>query len=166
MAFVDKGTWMLNVGFEDNNGNYASCGISLPGALPLIEAEASAAALIAAMGVLSTARIVSYSITRGYENDNTSAPAADSEVERKLVIPLGTNAHRSVSKLEVPSPAFGLELAGTDVVDETDAGIIAIRTLLTQGLPTPGNGFVAYYGADITRTGTPFITHRSRKPNK
>ena len=85
-------------------------------------------------------------------------------MERKLRVPLTAGVYRNATYLEVPSPRFTLEVNGTDVVDLTDASIIALRDALVNANGILGSsGLRTYFGADITATGEPFVTHRNRK---
>lgn len=167
MALTDKGRWLVNLTFQDNNGKVASTGGYLPGALTLAEVNTRLTAFAAALSAVSDAVVVNGQISRLYIEPNPVAPPASSEVERKLVIPLGTaNEKPGVSSIEVPSPIFGLEVAGTDVVNQTNAALVTLVTLLTEGSIGPGNGFVTYYGDDITRAAAAYISHRNRRAIK
>jgi hypothetical protein len=131
--------------------------------MALVDVETSAENLAAALDAISSAQLESYGILRQYRENAPVAPAAESEVERKLRIELGTATRLAVSSMEVPSPIFTIEIAGTDVVNPADAAVVNLLDELTNGLLTPGNGIVTWFGADITRASTPVIIHRNRK---
>lgn len=166
MALVQRPVWDLTVTWQDNNNNTATSSVSLPGSLSFAEVQASTNLLVGAMNSVSDALVSSYAITRTTVEDAVLAPPPSSEVERKLYIPLGTSQFAKASSLTVPSPIFGLEIAGTDIIDETNGAWTVLRDLLISGLIGPGNGFSTYFGEDITRTGTPYIVHRKRSPRR
>lgn len=163
MAFVPRAYWDVNLTFVDNNDKGGYCSFKLPGTLLIAEAQGVATAVAGAMQAVSDAALTEMSISRSYVNDAPPVAPATSEVERKLRIPLGTDEFPEVTSIEVPSPAFTLEVNGTDVVDVTTPAVAALVDLLTEGSLGPGNGLITYYGADITRAGTPYVTHRNRK---
>lgn len=166
MALIPSGAWEAAVSFRDNNGKTAAVGFYLPAGLTQLEAQGVFTAVANAMGAVSDAAIIGGSLTRAYAQDTPATPPATSEVERKLRIPLDAGIYRNATAVEVPSPAFTHEISGTDVVDVNSPAIAALLDLLAQGSLGPANGLVTYWGADITATGTPFVTHRNRKKSE
>ena len=165
MALVPVGNWNVTVSFKDNNDKIGVTGFRLPGNLLLSEAQGVATAVGNAMQAVSDAALIDLQLTYAFVNDAPPVPPATSEVERKLRIPLGTARFEDVTAIEVPSPAFTLEVNGTDVVDVTTPAVTALVDLLTEGSLGPANGLVTYFGEDITRAGTPFVMHRNRRKN-
>jgi hypothetical protein len=161
--YTQAPAWNVSFVFRDNNDKYSAVGASVGGLALFAEVQATADALAVALEAISNARLFSYSIERVFRNDVTTAPPPESEVERKLRIPLGTAAFPDVTYLEIPSPVFTIETPGTDIVDNANALVAAVIDEVLTGAALPGNGWATYYGADLTRAGTPFIMHRNRK---
>lgn len=166
MALAQDGTWSVTFMHKDNNGKYASWATRLPGTLSLAEVETRINALYAAVTALSDAPVVNAYASRSWGEDTPVAAPASSEVERKLRIELGTNEFNSVSSVEVPSPIFGIEISGTDVVDLQHPAVATFVNLLIAGSLGPGNGSVTYFGEDLTRASAPIVVHRKRKGRK
>lgn len=163
MAIIPAPFWRVTFVFGDNNGKTAACGVAYPASLAYADVATSAGNLAADLDAISDAVLLNYQISTQFVEDAPAAAPATSEVERKLLIPLGTSLTPNATSIEVPSPVFGIEVNGTDVVDSTNPLVDALLDELTRGLLTPGNGPVTYYGADITRAGTPTIVHRTRR---
>lgn len=163
MALVAYPYWSVEYRFVDNNNNSATTGVNFPIALTLAEVQNAATQVANRLVALSDAVLVSYTITTGYREDAAIAPPDSSEVERKLVIPLNTALRQGATKLEVPSPIFGLEVDGTDVVDPANPALQSLLDWLVNGAVGEENGPITYYGAGITSAGTPYIRHRARR---
>lgn len=166
MALVRRPSWVVGFGFIDNNENVARVSTRLPATLTAAEVDTRMVALGAALQDISDARLFTADATLSYFEDAPVAITPTSEVERKLVIPLGTEDTPNATEMEVPSPRFTLEIDGTDVVNPADADLVVLLGLLTAGSIGPGNGSVTYYGADITRAGRPVIRHRNRRARR
>lgn len=168
MAFIAADTWSCGLTVTDNNGNKAAFGFNLPGDLTAAEVESSLTTFAASAQLIIDGAITSVIYNKMLTNDAPPTPAASSEVERKLRIPLGTPKFEpGVTSVEIPSPLFTLEQPGTDVVVPAVGSALAdVVLFLTSGLLTPGNGPVTYYGDDLTRVGTMTIRHRGRAPRK
>lgn len=162
MARTAENVWLVSYTFRDNNNKTATCGVSYAGAMTFAEVELAAEALAVDLDAISSAALDRYGIVRRYVEGTPATPPADSEVERKLIVSLGTATHRGVSSIEVPSPVFTIEINGTDVVDPANALVTALISELTAGLLLPGNGPVTWFGADLTRAEPPYIDHRNR----
>lgn len=172
MAWVPADTWDVTFSFEDNNGNTATVGVHYSAAEGLgfsnIEAVRTAAESLAAdLQAVSNASLTKMHITRSVINDAPQAAAPESEVERKLVMSLSTAKYPNVSRVEIPSPVFTIEIPGTDMVHRDEPLVAALINELTAGLVLPGNGPVTYYGADIVGVEDPiYVAHRRRRPSK
>lgn len=166
MALVDRGIWQVNFTFQDNNDKTATVGVAFPGATIFADLLNDVAALATDLAAISDAALVSYTMTRIFNEDTDPTPPASSEVERKLLIPLNAGAYRNASSMEVPSPVFTIEQDGTDVPLASSAALLALIDQLTQGRLAPGNGIVTAYGLDITSAGTPTVVHRNRAARK
>lgn len=172
MAWVPSDTWNVGFTFVDNNGNMAGVGVYYSAEEGLgfsnIEAVRMAAESLASdLQAISNASLVKMTISRSVINDAPQAAAPESEVERKLVMSLSTAKHPNVSRVEVPSPVFTIEIPGTDMVHRDEPLVAALINELTAGLLLPGNGPVTYYGADIIKVEDPiYVAHRRRKPAK
>lgn len=164
MAFVSPDAWNVTFTFQDNNENSAPAEVKYPATGLFADVQGDADTYAAAFQAVSDAALVSYNISRTYVNDAPPVPPASSEVERKLYIPLGTATRRRAASVQVPSPIFALDQNGTDIALPTNAALIALIDLLTNGRLGPGNGIVTVYGDDITRAGAAVIRHRTRKP--
>jgi hypothetical protein len=163
MAFITQ-VWSAFFSFRDNNNNTAGCGVDYPGDLTEAEVTLAATSLATDLQAASNAALEVMVLTRRLINDAPPVPTPESEVERKLRFNLGTALRRNVSSIEVPSPVFTIEQAGTDAVDPANALVAALISELTAGILLPGNGPITYYGEDITRAEAPVIVHRTRKP--
>lgn len=163
MAFNPGIVWQHSYTFIDNNRNTAVVGHNSPGALTYAEALALSDAFATALQAVSNARLDAFSVTKPYVNDDPDPAPAESEVERKLVIPLLTSIRGVTSKMEVPSPIFELEVAGTDYVDQANPLLLALVDLLVNGQLGLNNGPVTNQGTDITDAKAPYIRHRTRK---
>lgn len=163
MPFNIRPTWTIGFYFRDNNGKTSSTSLSLTGSVLFVEAQAAAAALADALQAVSNARLEDYSIGRTWTNDDTSPIPPESEVERKLRIPFGTAEFADITSLEIPSPVFGIETPGTDVVNPANPLVAAVIDAVLNGAPGTDNGFTTYYSDDLTRVGTPFVMHRNRR---
>lgn len=162
MPYVARPFWNVSFGFIDNNDNVATCSTKLPGDLTLAEVETRVTALAAALQAVSDASVRDANISRTYVQDTPTPAVATSEVERKLIIPMGTDLEPNAVTMEVPSPVFSLEIDGTDVVNQATPSLVTLVGLLTAGALGPGDGSITYYGADITRSGPAYIAHRRR----
>lgn len=161
--FNEAPAWVVSFLFEDNNGKVSSTSLAVAGAALFAEVEATADGLAVAMEAISNARLKQYSISKRYDNDVVTIAPPESEVERKLKIPFGTAQFPDVTSLEIPSPVFTIEISGTDIVDAANPLVAAVIDEVITGAAGPGNGWATYYGADLTRAGTPFMMHRNRK---
>lgn len=164
MALVREATWSIAYQFRDNNGNTSSASVNVDSTVILADIQTLAATLAARLSAVSDAELVGYSLSLQYTEDSPVAALETSEVERKLRVPLTAGVYRNASYLEVPSPRFTLEVNGTDIVDLADPAIVALReALVNAGGVLGSSGLRTYFGADITATGEPFVTHRNRK---
>jgi hypothetical protein len=161
--FVPRVAWSVQYFFRDNNSKLSSTSTNITGTATYADAEASAAVLAATLENISNARLVYYTITREVANGLTTAPPPESEVERKLIVPLGTANFEKIGSLAVPSPIFSIEIADTDQVNPLDLNVIALRDAIVNGAVGAGNGFSTFRGEDYTRTSVPFVSHRNRR---
>lgn len=168
MALSTDANWVMSVSMRDNNGKVATFSLYFASDQTVAEMDSNVLALYNQLPTVSDAQVAAISYMRQFVEMGPINPAATSEVERKLVIPLGTaNALPGVTSVEIPSPIFGLEAPGTDViVPQPATGLGDLVLFLTSGLATPGNGPQTYYGEDLTRVGTITVQHRRRKPRK
>lgn len=166
MAFVPAPTWSASFSFKDNNGNLAVTHLDYPGDLTYAEVVTAVQSMAAAMQAVSDARLISYGIHTSLLNDDVSAIASSSEVERKLSITLGNPAGtQKLATIQVPSPIFTLEQPRTDAIDETNGAWVTLRNALTAGGLGAGNGPVHWLGGeDFGSVLRAVITHRSRAP--
>lgn len=161
MAFI-AGQWAVNFTFRDNNGKIGACSVYYSSARTFDEVNTALADLRSALESASNAKLVDYSILRLFNNDSQAAPPPESEVERKLRVPLNSVQRPNATSIEVPSPVFGMEVDGTDVVDPADPAVVALIDALTQGSIGAGTGPVTWFGEDLIGAGSPVIVHRSR----
>lgn len=166
MAFVAATVWSVTYTFRDNNGKTSSTGVSFPGALSFADLQTAASGLAVDLQDTSDAALVGYTISRSVIQDAPAIPAASSEVERKLYVPLGTATIPAASSITVPSPLFSLESPNTDVVDVANPLMLQLAGSLTLGGGGGGNGVVTNRGEDITRVGAPVIVHRARRARR
>lgn len=168
MAFVGAGQWNVTFKFRDNNGKTSLTGLSIDNTILFTDIQTIAAELATRMQAVSDAALVDYDIARNFRNDSPPNPLPNTaEVERRLRIPLSTAEFPNVTGLEVPSASFSLEIAGTDVVDQTNPALVALKNALTNsGGVFASSAVVTYYGEDITAAGDAFIMHRNRKASR
>lgn len=166
MALVADDVFSVSFAFRDNNGKLAACSVYYPGTLPYGDVVTAATALAADLQAISNAALVGINISGGLTEDAPITPQPESEVERKLRIPLGTAIRENASSVEIPSPVFSIETPGTDVVSPTNLLLSAVLAELTLGELGAGNGIVTAYGDDITRAGVATVVHRSRRPRR
>lgn len=152
--------------FEDNNGAVSACSVQFAGTILYTDVLLAAGAFGTVLEGISDASLKGYQVTRRFSNDAPIAAPKTSEVARKLRVPLGTLQFENSTYLEVPSPKFEIEIDGTDVVDPANALVVAlIEAIEEEDGPLGTADLSTYYGAEITRVGNMFITHRNRKPN-
>lgn len=164
MAFVQAPVWQVTFTFQDNNFNQSTTSLLYRTTLAYADVLAEAALVATAAQALSDARLVSYTVQRKFFNDDTTAIPATAEVERKLSIGFSDATGFQKSRVEVPSPVFSIEQAGTDVVDPANPLVAALVTAITLGNLGIDNGAVATGGGDLTKlTATPKVIHRGRK---
>jgi hypothetical protein len=164
MPFTPSGTWDAYYSFRDNNGNIASVTASFSASLSYAQAVTAAGDLAVDLEAISDARLERFTVSTDLINDNVAAPAASSEVERKLALTLGTATFPAASSMQVPSPIFAIEQPRTDAVDPANAAYVALASQLTNGGLGGNNGVTTYRGEDLTRITRAVVTHRSRKP--
>jgi hypothetical protein len=164
MAFVQAPTWNVTFSFIDNNLNYATMSFNLPGTLDAAGAQAAATGLSAALVPISNAKLDKWVLSRSTYSD-APAPAAESEVERKLMLTFEDATGRFKSSIQVPSPVFTIEQYGTDAVNPANALVAAVVAAVTNGGVGGGNAAIAFSGADLVRLfGKPTVRHVGRKP--
>lgn len=163
MALVPDTLWSATYLFRDNNDNRATVSVSFPGLLAYAAVVTAAGELANVMRDVSDAILTGYHISRFFYEDQPQSAATTSEVERKLVMNMGTARRRNASSIEIPSPIFALEQAGSDDVDLANAAYQALVVQLTRGLIGPGNGLVTSSGEDITRVDRGYVSHRYRR---
>ncbi len=161
--FNPRPGWDVVFSFRDNNGNVARTSIAAASGFLFNDVNDAALLLATALEAISSARVIDYSINRTYQNSVTTTPPAESDVRRKLKMPFGTAEFPDVLSLEIPSPVFTIETPGTDIVDVANTLVANVINAVVDGPVGLANGFVTYYGADLTRAGTPFLTTRTRK---
>lgn len=169
MALTPNGRWYANWSLRDNNYKTSTFSLWFSGTLTPAEMDANIAAVAAALADgVSDAVVTMAGYSRTFVESAPIAPPKTSEVERKLVIPLGTAVGLpGVTSVEIPSPVAALETDGTDVITPVaGTGLADLITFLTSGLLTPGNGPQTHYGQDITRVGVMTVSHRTRKPQR
>lgn len=166
MAFVPSAVWTVSYTFRDNNGKTSTAGAQFVGTLTDAQVIAAAESLGTDLQDVSDASLVGYTISRSVVQDAPVVPALSSEVERKLLVPLGTAAIANASSISVPSPVFSLESPNTDVVDTANPLMAQLITSLTLGALGAGNGITTNRGEDITRVGVPVIVHRTRRARR
>lgn len=161
--FNPTNIWTVVFTFEDNNGNVANTSVHYPASRSYAEVVDDAQALAGLMEAVSNARLLHFGIVTTLNNADVSPPPPESEVERKLSITLGSDAYPNSTRLEVPSPIFGLEIPGTDVVNDDNAAWQALRAGLVGTVMAPGTGASDYRGVALTRVSRAVVVHRSRK---
>lgn len=167
MALVAGLPWSVSFSFIDNNGNRAVTGVNYPEALDFADVLTRATELATRLQAISNASLQVVSISRVLSENAAPVPQPESEVERKLRIPLGTAVRQpGAAAVEIPSPLFAIETPGTDVVPATNLLLSSVVAELTAGGVGPGNGVVTIEGSDITRAGTSVIVHRTRAPRR
>lgn len=162
MALVPRTIWSVTYTFRDNNGKTASTSVDLPGTIAYADAANQAVELGSRLQAVSDAALTGVYISSFFYEDAPATPPASSEVERKLRIPLGTADRPAAGFIEVPSPLFTLEIAGTDIVDQTNAALVALKDYLVNGPVGADNGAVNGWGVAYTRSGDAEIVHRTR----
>lgn len=165
MAYNPGGTWEVTFSFLDNNGKRATTSLDYSFNLPFADVQTAALGMAAAMDGVSDAKLVGYTISANFLNDDTTAIPASSEVERKLSITLGDAAGvRKLATIQVPSPVFALEQPRTDAILDTVPEWVTLRGLLIAGGIGAGNGPVHWLGGeDFGSVLRAVITHRSRE---
>lgn len=165
MAFVGR-SWMVSFIFRDNNDNFATVSAQLPATLTAAQVETFAAGLSIELQARSSAALASWNMFKVFANDAPPTPAAESEVERKLVLMWSSADGRDLAKMEIPSPVFTLEVDGTDVIPTSAAGLAPLVAIMTNGGAGGGNGPVTSSRTDITKLKNAAISHRYRTPKK
>lgn len=166
MAPVARPRWEVSYTFRDNNDKTSAVNVYFPEALDYAGVLAAANSLAVDMQDVSNASIIGWRISRSVVENAAPAAPPESEVERKLRIPLGTVEFENASSMEVPSPVFSLEQPGTDVVASGNLLLVQLVNSLTNGGLGGGNGITTILGEDITRAGVATIVHRTRKARR
>lgn len=161
--FNPTNSWYVSFSFYDNNNNIASTGVHYPASMSYADVVDDAQALAGLLEAISNARLSRIGIVATLLNENQAPPPPESEVERKLSITMGSAEYPNSARLEVPSPIFGLELAGTDVVDPDNAAWQALRAGLVGTVLDPGGGVSDYRGVALTDVSRAVVVHRNRK---
>ena len=156
-------SWYVGFSFYDNNDNFASTGVHYPASRSYEEVVDDAQALAQLLEAVSNARLARIDIIATLRNQDVSMPPPESEVERKLSITMGSAQYPNSARLEVPSPIFGLEIPGTDVVNDDNAQWQALRAGLVGTVMAPGTGVSDYRGVELTSVSRAVVVHRSRK---
>lgn len=162
--FNPSNNWFVSFTFRDNNGNVANTSVYYPASRSYTEVVDDATALAGLLENISNARLIRFGIVTDFINADQSPPPAESEVERKLSVTMGSAAYPNSSRLEVPSPIFGLEIPGTDVVSEDNGQWQALRAGLVGTVLDPGGGVSDYRGVELTNISRAVVVHRGRKP--
>jgi hypothetical protein len=165
MAYIAKPTYDVTFSFRDNNDNSSTATVRFNASILYTDVLVAANTMAARLAAVSDAHLTGFTIGLTYMDDTFPVfPAATSEVERKLRIPLATTDNRNATYLEVPSPIFSAEQDGTDITDPSNAAVAALRTALVNGGGILGTAQPAtWFGADIIATGDPFVLHRNRR---
>lgn len=168
MALVLDPTWGVQYSFRDNNGKRSALNLNFPSALTLTELLAIIVTGAGHLRSVSDAAIVGVNLSAVYKETDTGLLAAPttSEVERKLRFNLGTTQRTRAATIEIPSPLFSLEQSGTDIVNQADAGVVALKDWLISGLALPGNGPVSVNGDDLVTISPGEVAHRTRQVNR
>lgn len=157
-------SWYVAFSFYDNNNNIASTGVHYPASRSYAEVVDDAQALAGLLEAISNARLSRIDIVSTLRNADVSMPPPESEVERKLSISMGSAQYPNSARLEVPSPIFGLEIPGTDVVNDDAPAWQALRAGLVGTVLDPGGGASDYRGVELTNVSRAVVVHRNRKP--
>lgn len=159
MALVATGLQpQFSMSFQDNNGNTSSMSFSFATATNTLALALTAGnALRDAVANLTNARILGGTVSFPLVEDAPTAWVPESEVERKLYVPFVGPNGRVVYSSEVPSPLFGLETAGTDIIDVANAAIAAYLVAVTTNARSNR-------GEALTSplAGAMYIAHRGR----
>lgn len=165
MAF-NAGKWEAGVQIRDNNKNAAVITALFDAALTLAEVETRMAAIAAAAVDLTDGYVSSYQITRIYFNDAIDPENQSSEVERKLSITLTDAQGQQKRVVQFPSPIFGLEVPGTDVVSPAQTQVAAFLSALYANGSAAGGAVLAAQGNPMSATERIDVRHRPRKPRQ
>lgn len=147
--------------FRDNNGKESTSQLQIQSTAAPAAAIANAAQIATGLQALSNATLVRYSVSRVFEETEPASPVAESEVERKLVMVYKANNRQTVI-VTVPSPIFGLELPGTNVINYSNATFSVVNGFLLNGVD--GVPFVSNANSPISSFQQAYIVHRYRKP--
>ncbi len=159
MAFIAL-PYVASYTFRDNNGEESTATIALSAAAEPADVVAAAGSVASAIAGLSDATLVRYSISRQFEENAPAAPPATAEVERKLVLSYkAQNLQRVI--VTVPSPAFGIEQSGTNIV--TSASVEVFANALIAGFPG-GVFLVSNANSPVSVLERAYVVHRYRKP--
>lgn len=159
--------WSVWFSVKDNNGNSSGFGIELDGALTEAQVIARANVISAAYAALGDGYLATYNITKSYVNDAADPKTASSEVERKLSLTVSNGVKGSDVQMSIPSPIFGLETAGTDVVVVTQPQLAAfLSALYADGTAAGGAMMHPYRNLVMKQCDRAVITHRARKPRR
>lgn len=153
--------YLASYTFRDNNAKESTSQVLIQAAAAPAAAVAAAGNVATALSALSNAVLVRYSVARVFEEAEPATPPAESEVERKLVMVFKANNRQTVI-VTVPSPIFGLELPGTNVINYDNATFATVRSLLLAGVD--GTPFVSNAGSVLASFNQAYISHRYRRP--
>jgi hypothetical protein len=148
----------LTLTLGDNNGKQSNMLFYFPTTVTTIAAAITRAnALRDAVAALTNARILAGAVNFSLSEDTPGSVLPESEVERKLVLPFRGANRRQTFVSELPSVIFGVETAGTDVVDATNAAVADyIAAVIANAVTNRGEAIVSL--------GTsPYIDHRNRR---
>lgn len=161
MAFGEVGRRLVYT-FVDNNNNSSTLTIRPATTLTDVELVTYGNAMAAELAGASNAKMAKYTLAKDFFDPLAGGAAAESEVERKLIIPFTTNIPNHGYVAEIPSPIFSLEIEGTDNVNPGAGAISGIIDGIINGLVGIANGAVTVAGVQIQAVGAPFVTHRNR----
>jgi hypothetical protein len=133
VALTQQGFMTLNVRFMDRDRNTSTVGFRFSALADLTAFIAAVpATLIPALGAISDAEIVGWSLAQGAVDPDVpgvTVPAETSDVERKGVWSLKTDNGYPVV-LEIPSIDNTLVIDGSNLINRSAAAVIAFENIL------------------------------------
>lgn len=165
MPIAQSSNYPSTVSFtvSDNNGEESSSSLYVPISWGDNATGTFFIDLIDAVEDLTNGRVErGNSALRFEQTDDNITAAPESEIERKLYIPLAGAGNARVL-FSVPSCLFTIEQAGTQIISPTNPLVAALIDVLLNGGPL-GAGVISSQGVPMTRLdGFPWVGHVNRR---
>ena len=134
MAFVADPYFTFTINLVDLDGNTGSFSMKIADTVAAADiVDAFSADIATALGGLSDASIIGYSLTQSSQDPEYATPGETSDVERKGTFSFRDSGNNPVI-VAVPSIKNSLVVNGTQVLNATDPLVLAFTNLFTTGV--------------------------------